>query len=392
MLNIAIFGGSFDPFHNGHSHIVSTVVKLDYIDKCIIVPNNLAVHKKKAVASVKQRLDMIREGLKTFSESKIIDICLHEVSKDEPSWFVDTLKILIQENPSGKFFLVLGEDSFLKFHLWRDYQYILDHVSFIVFPRISTSKNMIFDYGYQVLNTSKLILIEQTLWPVSSEQIRLRCRFEKSYDDFLPKPVYQYILKNNVYKSLKKTNIVLGITGRVGVGKTSLADFLCSRCKFNIIDLDKIGHDLLSNPEVISKVVSEFGCDVLDNNRISREKLGSIVFSNHDELIKLNAIIHPKINQTVFDLVTKSKENTLIVGALINEIGLRSCCDQLLLVDVFDSILERRLKDRIKILKLQRSRIDYMMDADIIVSNDYKPEFFEYSFNLIKDIFGAYLE
>ena len=121
------------------------MVKLDYIDKCFIIPNNLAVHKKKASASIKQRLDMIREGVKISDDSKKIDICLHEVSKDEPSWFVNTLKILIHEHPSAKFFLVLGEDSFLKFHFFYGVIIVIFWIMFhLLFFRISTSKDMIF--------------------------------------------------------------------------------------------------------------------------------------------------------------------------------------------------------------------------------------------------------
>ncbi len=93
---------------------------------------------------------------------------------------------------------------------------------------------------------------------------------------------------------------VIGLTGGIGSGKSTVAKFL-AELGASIIDADKIGHEILeSDSEIRKRVVSAFGQQVVTpNDRIDRKKLGRIVFGSHKALSRLNRIMHPSIYRVV---------------------------------------------------------------------------------------------
>jgi len=93
---------------------------------------------------------------------------------------------------------------------------------------------------------------------------------------------------------------VIGLTGGIGSGKSTVAQFLAELGAV-IVDLDKVGHEVLkSGGAVRERIVSEFGKDILTaGGDIDRARLGRIVFSNFKALSRLNKIVHPIIDNLV---------------------------------------------------------------------------------------------
>ena len=89
--------------------------------------------------------------------------------------------------------------------------------------------------------------------------------------------------------------MVVGLTGGIGSGKSTVSRILQKK-GYPLIDLDKISHEVIEYPEVIEKLVKAFGEDILDENgKISRRKLGAVVFGNKEKLREINSIMHPVI-------------------------------------------------------------------------------------------------
>ena len=128
--------------------------------------------------------------------------------------------------------------------------------------------------------------------------------------------------------------MIIGLTGRVGTGKTTAQGIFLEEFPLTLLDLDVIGHRLLQEPMVINALVHTFGEEILENNAISRPALGNIVFSNKDALLKLNTIMHPRIKEYVLNQIESRQSSFLIVGALIQEIGVSECCDHVVVIDV----------------------------------------------------------
>lgn len=108
--------------------------------------------------------------------------------------------------------------------------------------------------------------------------------------------------------------VVIGLTGNIGTGKTTVSQIL-AKLGALIIDADKLGHELLQpHTQTWHEVVSTFGKDILKaNDEIDRPKLGQIVFNNPRALAALNQIMHPKMYQ----IATKKIEDSQKQGAKV---------------------------------------------------------------------------
>ncbi len=112
--------------------------------------------------------------------------------------------------------------------------------------------------------------------------------------------------------------LVIGLTGGIGVGKTTTAN-LFKECGANIIEVDQLGRDLLhKDPHAKANIVKEFGESILDGTgKIDREKLGRIVFGNLERLQTLEAISHPAINQTLNKLIGEQSSGVIILDMAV---------------------------------------------------------------------------
>ena len=109
---------------------------------------------------------------------------------------------------------------------------------------------------------------------------------------------------------------VIGLTGGIGSGKSTVSNFLAEFGAI-IIDADKIGHEsYLPNTETWQTLVKTFGKEILaSDNTIDRKKLGTIVFENPDRLKQFNAIVHPPMFEIAKKKIEESrrKRNKLVV-------------------------------------------------------------------------------
>ncbi len=118
---------------------------------------------------------------------------------------------------------------------------------------------------------------------------------------------------------------VFGLTGGIGSGKSKASERF-RELGFPVIDADRVGHEVIApGGSAEAAVVEAFGPDILTEGRIDRKKLGSRVFSNHEELERLNAIVHPAIKEEIRrrldDLAQRGHAVALIDAALLAEGG-----------------------------------------------------------------------
>ncbi len=157
--------------------------------------------------------------------------------------------------------------------------------------------------------------------------------------------------------------MIIGLTGRVGVGKSFVASLLVQRFDVLHLDLDVIGHEILQVPVVQDSLLERFG--VAD-----RPGLGAIVFSDKKALEDLNAIMHPLMKAFVLEQLKLAVKPVVISGALLDEIGLLDVCDQIWVVDAPDDVIRERIGEKFeKIASMQRSREVYLVEADVVFHN-----------------------
>lgn len=116
--------------------------------------------------------------------------------------------------------------------------------------------------------------------------------------------------------------VVIGITGEPGAGKSALARQLGALGGV-VIDVDKLGHELLESPRMKRDLVNAFGDDILNGEGdIDRRALAAKAFATADATAKLNSIVHPKLASRTRALVAKHLPFVVIDAGLLHELGL----------------------------------------------------------------------
>jgi dephospho-CoA kinase len=147
------------------------------------------------------------------------------------------------------------------------------------------------------------------------------------------------------------------LIGGVGSGKSRVASLLAARGAA-VVDADAVGHELLGESEILSRIVHRFGTVVLESpgeggaapRRIDRRALGAIVFADPMALRDLEAILHPAMRacfQATIDRLTRQQDSTLIVldAAILLEAGWDDLCDRVVFVDAPRSERLRRVAE-----------------------------------------------
>ena len=137
--------------------------------------------------------------------------------------------------------------------------------------------------------------------------------------------------------------IKIAITGNIASGKTEVQKII-EKLNYKVIDTDKIGHDLLDKLPDIKKEFSSY--DVFESSgKISREKLGKLVFSNPELKKKLESIIHPEIKNELLKFFEENKSEPVIFAGipLLFETDMREIFDKALLIYTDDEIRKKRL-------------------------------------------------
>ena len=158
----------------------------------------------------------------------------------------------------------------------------------------------------------------------------------------------------------------IGITGSIACGKSTVSNYLREK-GYIIIDADKLGHIALTSDEVKEKLKKSFGYIILENNEISREKLGKLVFGNNENLKVLNSIVHPYIRKIILQLQEKHRDERLVFLdiALLFEAGFEDLVEKIIVVHVDEKIQLARLMSRNALSKEQAMfRIESQMSSN----------------------------
>ena len=175
----------------------------------------------------------------------------------------------------------------------------------------------------------------------------------------------------------------IGITGSIACGKSTVSDYLIDK-GYTIIDADKLGHVALTSDDVKRKLAEKFGDEILENNEISREKLGKLVFGNDDNLKILNSIIHPKIKELILKLQEEHKDEDLVFLdiALLYEANFVDLVEKVVVVYVDEDVQLERLmmrnslpkEEAIKRVESQMSPREKASLGDFVINNSYSKE------------------
>jgi dephospho-CoA kinase len=129
-------------------------------------------------------------------------------------------------------------------------------------------------------------------------------------------------------KELRDFMQKLGLTGGIASGKSAVAAIL-RELGFSVLDADSISHKLMEPGQTAhDEILQAFGADLADSSgRIDRHKLAAIVFADSTKLAKLNSILHPRVDQIIFDQLDAWQKSgghsaAFVEAALLIEAGM----------------------------------------------------------------------
>lgn len=193
-MNVGIFGGAFNPPHIAHLIIADTVRDHYNLDTVLWIPSYQPPHKRpETLISFEHRFTMTRLATQDNPGFEVSDI---ECRLGGVSYTVATLRALQEENPDIEYSLIIGGDSMQTFDSWSEPEEILDRVRLIVFNRPGYSLSNLKHY-----RSDRISIFEAPLLEISARNIRVRRKEGKSIRYLVPRPVYDYIEANGLYKN-----------------------------------------------------------------------------------------------------------------------------------------------------------------------------------------------
>ncbi|MGM9985638.1 MAG: dephospho-CoA kinase [Bacillaceae bacterium] len=145
--------------------------------------------------------------------------------------------------------------------------------------------------------------------------------------------------------------IVLGLTGSIATGKSTVSSFFMEK-GVPVIDADQIARDVVKKgTSTYEQIVQVFGEGILlDNGELNREKLGSIIFHNEQKRLKLNGIVHPAVRLEMLRLKDFYIQNghaiVVLDIPLLFESKLTELVDKVVVVYVPQTLQLERLQSR----------------------------------------------
>ena len=126
---------------------------------------------------------------------------------------------------------------------------------------------------------------------------------------------------------------IIGLTGGIGSGKTTIANYFESK-GIPVYIADSEAKKIMDSDLIIGKVVAVFGVYLLENDKINRTKLANLVFNDPEKLAKLNAIIHPEVKIHFMEWIKKHQNFPIVIkeAAILFESGSYKDCDKIILV------------------------------------------------------------
>ena len=204
-----IFGGTFDPIHNGHLQTVASVQKQCGLKKVPFIPSASPPHRKSPGATAEQRLRMVELAIAGFPDFDLDDQELH---RQPPSYTYDTIESLQTDHPNENYCFIIGVDALLELENWHNWAELLNRINFIVMARPGWYKpNPLPLWWQQGLVDSidafqneprgKIFEIEIEPNPLSATEIRYGIQNDIDVSAMIADRVWQYIDENSLYEN-----------------------------------------------------------------------------------------------------------------------------------------------------------------------------------------------
>ncbi|WP_415946518.1 nicotinate-nucleotide adenylyltransferase [Ruminococcus bromii] len=199
-MKTGVFGGTFNPVHKGHIMLAEYCMDSVGLDRIIMIPTAVPPHKiSNNLASENDRLNMCKLACRGKENFFVSDI---EIKRQGKSYTYETLTQLKEIYPDDHLYTIMGADMFLTLDRWKNPEIIFEKSSIITIPRDEENKHELENFYNKVLKAmgASSVILPNPVMSVSSTFIRENLDNFNLISNMLDKGVYDYIIKNNLYR------------------------------------------------------------------------------------------------------------------------------------------------------------------------------------------------
>jgi nicotinate-nucleotide adenylyltransferase len=195
-----IIGGTFDPVHYGHLVLAEKALEAFGLAKVVFIPAAIPPHKIGEVStSAVNRLRMVELAIQSNPRFEVSRV---ELEREGPSYSIDTVRELKKQGYGDQAAFIMGFDSLLELHSWKNYR------EFLAETKVITA----FRPGYPILKDEgewpeflrpylpRILVLEAPLLAISSTWLRVELMYNRSIRYLVPDAVREYIIENRLYR------------------------------------------------------------------------------------------------------------------------------------------------------------------------------------------------
>ena len=197
---IGLFGGSFDPVHNGHLHIARAFADETGLDTVIFLPAGRPYHKTGRPAAAEHRLAMVELAAAADPRFAVSDC---DIVRSGATYTDDTVQIFRQQFPRSELWWLMGADSLMQLHTWKNWRHLVQNTRIAVAERPGQAQAAVPPELRTWMDGAKaggsLKILAAAPYDTSSSRIRQTLVQGGNADCWLPEAVADYIRRHRLY-------------------------------------------------------------------------------------------------------------------------------------------------------------------------------------------------
>lgn len=200
MKKTGIMGGTFNPIHMGHLIIAEKAREQFHLDEVLFMPCGMSYTKnEKDILPKDIRAEMTRLAIE---DNPFFDISTIEIEKEGSTYTYETLEQLRGNNPNTEYYFIVGADSLWKIEGWREPEKIFANCHILAAVRDGKSAAEMEAQAAYLKDKfgASIFLLNSSNIEISSTMVRDMVKDGSSIRYFVPEAVYDYIIKNKLYR------------------------------------------------------------------------------------------------------------------------------------------------------------------------------------------------
>ncbi len=198
-MKTGIFGGSFNPVHQGHVDLAKAFVEALQLDRLLVIPSGIPPHKQVRFPTPgEKRMQMCLLAFAGVPQAEVLDL---EIRREGASYTCETLRELHFLYPQEELYLLMGADMFTSLDSWREPETIFRLAVLCGIPRdredAETLRRAARKWEAQ---GAKTVILDVSIMAVSSTLIRQRISRGETVSGLLPPAVEAYVYENGLYR------------------------------------------------------------------------------------------------------------------------------------------------------------------------------------------------